>query len=303
VSGTLADSQTATIDNQAHGYSGQRVLLCTNGSLSVASETCNAVVANCATSPASWSQNNITCSGQLPATNHGLTASVVSTAPATTGSASYLCTNGSWSLNAGSTCAGNCPPGFTFDPVSLQCKNDPPDVCLNIPGIQIDIPLGYTSTTGDARIPGYCCPTGQTWNGTMCVAPATDVCPNIPGIQDFVPGAIEVFGMRPTTDGWLFGAVGGVPLCGSATWISNPPMPSDLPGFEYLGPTGFPVLVPYRERIVSMEIVGPWTVSPLNGTIYLVTWPVRITFSNGMSTTEPGSVSRILPEGGTGGGG
>jgi hypothetical protein len=132
------------------------------------SNTCTPSAVTCPGGPVGWGGY---CAGSLPALTVGEVAGVTNVAPVFVGSANFQCTGaGSW-VETSSSCG--CPVGQTL--AEGTCiPAIPTDFCLNLPGEQLSVPGGYTSTTGAPG--GYCCPFGQTWDGAQCVAPALGSC-------------------------------------------------------------------------------------------------------------------------------
>ncbi|MFN9574241.1 MAG: hypothetical protein ACK58P_14650 [Betaproteobacteria bacterium] len=137
------------------------------------SNTCMPSAMTCPAGPASWGSY---CTGTLPSGSVGDNATVPNLTAPYSGSAVFQCTGSlSW-MQVSSACVG-CPPGQSL--INGVCTPDPPvDLCLNLPGDQGSVPPGYSTTNGGG--PGYCCPTGQNWNGSTCQA-ATCTAFNVSG--------------------------------------------------------------------------------------------------------------------------
>lgn len=72
-------------------------------------------------------------------------------------------------------------PGTLTAPVNGQCSTGDPDICTNVPGIQLtpaDIPVGYAQPTDGSKI----CPETTCLPGKPC-----DKCWNVGGVQLTVP--------------------------------------------------------------------------------------------------------------------
>jgi hypothetical protein len=105
----------------------------------------------------------------------GETAGASNETPVFVGSASFQCGGGGAWVEMASSCG--CPVGYVQSGGACVLNN-PVDFCLNIPGDQPSVPGGYNSTTGAPG--GYCCPSGQNWNGSTCQA-ATCTAFNVSG--------------------------------------------------------------------------------------------------------------------------
>lgn len=82
--------QSVPVNNSNSAYSGSAVFVCNNGIFQV---TGNSVCyANCSSQSVSWGN----CSGSTYSTRHGVSIPVSNTNIGYTGSATYLCNNGSW---------------------------------------------------------------------------------------------------------------------------------------------------------------------------------------------------------------
>ena len=126
------------------------------------SNTCTPSAVTCPGGPVGWGGY---CAGSLPAMSVGETAGVSNETPVFVGSASFQCGGGGAWVEMASSCG--CPVGYVQSGGACVLNN-PVDFCLNIPGDQPSVPGGYNSTTGAPG--GYCCPSGQNWNGSTCEA-------------------------------------------------------------------------------------------------------------------------------------
>lgn len=97
-----------------------------------------AVSPPCSTTTLSWGSS---CSASFPATPSGLTSSQSSTAIQGSGSATFLCTAGSWVLST-SSCAASCPSGTNLSWSSGSCQG--PTTSWTYSGSQAYV----SSTTG-----------------------------------------------------------------------------------------------------------------------------------------------------------
>lgn len=108
--GNIAHSQSTTIPNTAANYTGSASFSCNNSNLTYSSGTCYA--ATCAATPVTWGPG---CTANLPSSTHGTSTPANSGAPGYTGSATYSCFNGAYTLNSGSSCRAytSCSSGST----------------------------------------------------------------------------------------------------------------------------------------------------------------------------------------------
>jgi hypothetical protein len=136
------------------------------------SNTCTPSAVTCPGGPVGWGGY---CAGSLPAMSVGETAGASNETPVFVGSASFQCGGGGAWVEMASSCG--CPVGYVQSGGACVLNN-PVDFCLNIPGDQPSVPGGYNSTTGAPG--GYCCPSGQNWNGSTCQA-ATCTAFNVSG--------------------------------------------------------------------------------------------------------------------------
>jgi hypothetical protein len=135
------------------------------------SNTCTPSAVTCPGGPVGWGGY---CAGSLPALTVGEVAGVTNVAPVFVGSANFQCGGGGAWVEMASSCG--CPGGMVL--VNGLCVNQVVDMCLNLLGDQDPVPAGYNTTNVSG--PGYCCPTGQTWNGSTCQA-ATCTAFNVSG--------------------------------------------------------------------------------------------------------------------------
>ena len=135
------------------------------------SNTCTPSAVTCPGGPVGWGGY---CAGSLPALTVGEVAGVTNVAPEFVGSANFQCAGGGAWVEMASSCG--CPGGMVL--VNGLCVNQVVDMCLNLLGDQDPVPAGYNTTNVSG--PGYCCPTGQTWNGSTCQA-ATCTAFNVSG--------------------------------------------------------------------------------------------------------------------------
>ncbi len=199
-----------------------------------------AVVCSANTCPAqtlSW-QGATTCSAAVPATNSGQSVSLVSTLANTTGSATYRCTNGSFSPPQSPLCTAVPPPpppppaapSITSQPASTSVV-DGQTTSFTVQASDIS-PLGYAwlrngaaiagATSSTLRITGLLADSGARYavlvcNPTVCttssdailtVTPAPIVLTNQPQAVTVLEGAATSFsvagtGTAPITYRWL----------------------------------------------------------------------------------------------------
>lgn len=94
---------------------GAATFVCNNGAFSYLSGSCSAAPpASCATAPVSWTVAGSTCNGTLVSTANGGTATVSDGTAPTTGSAAFICDNGTFAQTtaqqAANTCSVAAPP-------------------------------------------------------------------------------------------------------------------------------------------------------------------------------------------------
>ena len=106
---------SSTAGNVNGSYSGSATYSCNNGSWSLGNQSCTYTPpANCSAQWGYWGS----CSGVISGTSHGSWSSAGNSAANYSGSASYYCNNGSWSLG-GQSCTYSPPPaGCSQTPVS-----------------------------------------------------------------------------------------------------------------------------------------------------------------------------------------
>lgn len=110
--------------------------------------------ANCGSTTLNWTVGANTCSGMIMATNHSLSNPVTdAVTDPSVGAANFTCNNGTYTENAGSTCA----PG-------ALCTGGATTTVSSVP----------------ASPPGCYCAAGQMWDGSNCV-PAAGCTPGSPG--------------------------------------------------------------------------------------------------------------------------
>lgn len=102
----VASGQSATATDAIAPAIGSAVFSCTNGNWGAATAASCAVPppAACGATTANWSVGGHACSGTLPAQGSGATVVVSDTEQPNTGSASFTCSNGSWSAPAQASC-------------------------------------------------------------------------------------------------------------------------------------------------------------------------------------------------------
>lgn len=110
-----ATGSSVTVQDSTAPTVGVATATCTAGVAS-ASGTCS-VAASCAAQALSWTVGGRTCTANAPLTSSGSSIPISDTTPSDTGNAVYVCSNGTFTLQAGSTCnaasgGGSCP-GFT----------------------------------------------------------------------------------------------------------------------------------------------------------------------------------------------
>ena len=98
-----ADGSSTVVQDTVAPSVGTANVVCTTGVAS-ASGTCNAVV-NCNAATLSWVVGGKTCSANAPATSSGSNAALTDATAPDTGNATYACFNGTFTPQAGSTCA------------------------------------------------------------------------------------------------------------------------------------------------------------------------------------------------------
>lgn len=173
--------------NSAAGYTGSATYLCSSGAWVLqAGSTCTAASTTCPAETKTWTEGSYSCSASI-ASGSGPTT-ITSSTP-NTGSATYTCSSGNWSLQAGALCSpaptgGPCDQINYADPFtgsfsvcaclfggtcSGSCQSGSNPTCS---------PYTGGTTTGGTSTPLNCPPQDLSWSagGYNCgiSAPATN---------------------------------------------------------------------------------------------------------------------------------
>jgi hypothetical protein len=100
-----SSGNSATINDVTAPETGSATYSCFNGTFTQQGATCATTAASCASQIVTWTVGGSTCSATTALTNSGGTASVSDVTGPTLGAANYACSNGTLSLQAGSTCS------------------------------------------------------------------------------------------------------------------------------------------------------------------------------------------------------
>ncbi len=104
LAGATASGSSIQISNTLAPNAGTAVLTCTNGVFNKVGSSCTVPApAACAATILTWDVNNAICNGSFPALASGASSTISSTNPGSTGSATYQCSNGSFT-NISKTC-------------------------------------------------------------------------------------------------------------------------------------------------------------------------------------------------------
>lgn len=196
--GSTSSGNTRNLTDNTAPWAGTASALCTSGSWSVqAGETCNRT---CAAQTVTWGGGN--CTGLANGTTSGNTRNLTDNTATWIGRSSFVCDNGSWVLQAGSTC------------VSCPCQDSP--TCEG---------FGQAPENGTCRAGAL---TGQQVSGcnwqscTVCASNMGDSCTfiwsrNQPGICDNNPTSCN-----QQTPGWgIVSCVNVGPMCNNWTCFHN----------------------------------------------------------------------------------
>lgn len=131
---------------------------------------------SCAAQTLSWTINNNTCDGSVPATKIGLSTTLNDIVGPATGAANYSCgANGVWSTPSSASCAVPAPADCTAKAVQWSVGADMCDgtAQLTTSGSAIVVQDNTGTTTGSAS---YSCSNGQ-WSAPSAQACSTTVVP------------------------------------------------------------------------------------------------------------------------------
>ncbi len=103
---STSSGSSASVSNVATGYSGSATFSCSNGVWSAGASSCSALP--CSSGTVSW---NGSCSGSIPATGSGSSATVTNTVAGFSGSATFACSYGTWQSPTSVSCAASCGAG------------------------------------------------------------------------------------------------------------------------------------------------------------------------------------------------
>ena len=124
---TAVHDSSQTLINTVSGRAGSAIYRCNNGTWEeqAVSSTCNLSCA--ADNSLSWTVGGRQCEGSLAASEHGAVPSVLEDQTGTSGSATFVCTNGDWIEQvASSTCYNACPDSTverTWSDGDLACES------------------------------------------------------------------------------------------------------------------------------------------------------------------------------------
>jgi len=176
--GGAADGASVTLTNELGANVGQASFSCSNGSWGAATNAvCRPPPSPCAAQTAGWSVSGSSCSAALAATASGQSLTVTDAVAPSTGSATFACSNGSWSEPGAASCATAQPRGCAAQAVSWSVSGNSCDGNLagsasGASAIAVD---GVLPATGSAT---YACSDGS-WSGSSavsCSVPAQSAC-------------------------------------------------------------------------------------------------------------------------------
>ncbi len=180
-----ANGASVSVTNSVANFSGNAQFTCNNGSWAGPyTPSCTAQPLPCSAGNVGWGS---ACAGTLPATASGTGATVTNATAFYTGSATYTCSNGGWSLGSASCMPPSCPA----TPAASQT------ITCQAAGYA----AGYTGSVTQTRTNTCNASTSYTWSSSAwtttsntCVPPQTT---NIlTGSPLFIPN---------TTSNWYFG--------------------------------------------------------------------------------------------------
>lgn len=178
--GAIAGGASAVVTDSTAPETGTVTATCSaaTGTISQSAIACT-IPANCAAQTVNWTVGGRNCSGSAAATNHGLTAAVTDSTPAPapngSGSATFDCSNGTFTVQAGATCNAQCSARAESWTVSSNtCDGATP--ALND---------GQSTTVSDATSPTTGSVTMSCTNGTLNQSGASCVSAGLP--QESIP--------------------------------------------------------------------------------------------------------------------
>jgi prepilin-type N-terminal cleavage/methylation domain-containing protein len=163
--GNLAHGATQTVSNSNSGYTGTSDVTCTNGSLSYANATCDAVPQNCPGQTVTWGAG---CQANVGPINHGASdGPYTNTNTGFTGSTNVSCTNGTLTPTS-ATCNANCASGTTTWGTDNRCAANYTALTHAAGATLTNATSGYT---GNVTL--SCSNGAITQSGATCSAPST----------------------------------------------------------------------------------------------------------------------------------
>lgn len=161
--------------------------------------------ASCPSVAATWTGTaGASCSASLAQAGDGATSAIADTTAPVTGTATYTCANGAWSLAAtpAAECTATCPGGvqawgtLSYDTSANRCQTTLPATTAPLTQSADNSVSGVLSATAT-----YACTNLGTWNRTASTCQFTSTTPGycLAGSVSWTVGGLSCTGLRPQT--------------------------------------------------------------------------------------------------------